>query len=470
MALGMAPILALIFSWCGASTLAASACVARHWGETALRVLWREVDSNQAMHLFRVLWPEFLPSNGMSGHRVRGNWDRFIYYSSRIRKLALPVTSLDEMSLGNRVGCDILNDVNLFAFTRGRNLFPLLTALKLDICGSASLTAALWLLHPNIREISLIIHEASDQHIILALETIALRCPDLRDMEMHLGYSDMEPDKDIEMMCTELSGLITSLSHLESLRLAPNMLLNPRVWSAASAKPGLRSLRYVKNDEGGETFESHQVSPPMQVVRFRPEMFQSLLHLSLSTRFLVAFLLFGLPPTPPALQQLELDLSGAAPPDDLQPFLQDLVTNAPLLSEISISLCAASPHPRMVDIQPLFTHRIQRLRIQLDLSLDFDNADLSHLAQASPNIIELSLAPDPISSPLSVPPKLTLDALPILARFCPKIQILGLYIDTASGSQTPSTFVEYTFKHLELLNIGLHRARIRPRQRCEFAL
>ncbi|KAF9503300.1 hypothetical protein BS47DRAFT_1369640 [Hydnum rufescens UP504] len=417
----MIDILVNIFAWCGASTLAASARVTRCWEEAALGQLWREVDWDQTTPLFRVLWNGFMPSDITPPCRIHGNWERFSYYSPWVRKLALGVTSPGDINSERHLNCDLLNDANILAFAHSTALFPLLRSLTLDIHGTGALRTALLLLQPHIRQLTLTIHDASEEHIIMALKTILLQCPYLHDLALHLGYSDTDLGYGITMMCAEVGLLITSLTHLRSLRLPPNMLLNPILWSAAGAQPHLHSLQWISGDHEVQILDTPVLPPPLPPPKFGPEMFPHLRCLSLSAQFPSTSFLFSRPVAAP-LKQVELTINGAIPAQDLEPFLESLGTNLPAVSDVSISCHVGPRRPCMIDIRPIFVHRMQRLHIQLDFSLNIDNRDLSELAQAVPNIVYLSLAPDPICSSAAVPPKITLDALKIFARFCPRLK------------------------------------------------
>ncbi|KAL5513863.1 hypothetical protein ACEPAG_2624 [Sanghuangporus baumii] len=72
---------------------------------------------------------------------------------------------------------------------------------------------------------------------------------------------------------------------------------------------------------------------------------------------------------------------------------------------------------------------LQRIRVAYHRPFQLSNADMEKLVGSWPNMVDISLCADPF---LEEPPMLTVAVLPIVAKHCPRLRLLRLYLDTRS--------------------------------------
>jgi hypothetical protein len=324
------------------------------------------------------------------------------------------------------------------ASIHGTPLFPRLKALAINSGGTLALQSLLPLLQSELREITLVIHDASDLIILLFLRAISRRCPHLRRISAHFGYNDREPSDD-----------------LGSLTLPPNVVLHPVVWTAAGAQPHLRELGWIPGDADVDDYEPRSQEPPAPPPKFASGQFQGLQSLSLLIHHKSASLLFS-DPTPSAIEDLALELVGDPGVRQFTDLLSLLAQSAQTLLGLDLT-CRASLAIGRKHLHPIFMHQLLRLHVRLDLALALSDEDLRAIAQSIPGITQLSLTPDPVFIPPAFLPTATatLKALESFAEFCPMLTELSLWLDAGSncsdGQPSPS---QHVFKHLRRLNFG----------------
>ena len=332
-------------------------------------------------------------------------------------------------------------------------LFPRLKTLAINSGGTQALQSLMPLLQPELREITLVIHDASDWIILLFMRAILQRCTHLSRISAHFGYNNREASDDVHLVASELEDLVKLLPHLESLTLPPNVVLHPAVWTAAGAQPELRELGWIPGDADVGDYKPRSQEPSGSPPKFASGLFQGLRSLSLLIHHKSASLLFS-DPTPSAIEDLALELVGDPGVRQFTNFLSLLAQSAQTLPGLDLT-CRASLAIGRKHLQPIFMHQLLRLHVRLDLAPTLSDEDLHAIAQSIPGITQLSLTPDLVFIPPAFLPTATLKALESFAEFCPMLTELSLWLDAGSncsdGQPPPS---QHVFKHLRRLNFG----------------
>lgn len=117
-------------------------------------------------------------------------------------------------------------------------------------------------------------------------------------------------------------------------------------------------------------------------------------------------------------------------------FLDTLRNRCPNLTSLYLSMmnrCRTSADFRGLDpldfsaVQPLLSFpALARITIRHTYPLDLSDADAAILARGWPNVVSLNLNRHPT---ITVPSQLSMDAVASFARWCPKLRVLGIYLD-----------------------------------------
>ncbi|KAG6832769.1 hypothetical protein H0H87_000422 [Tephrocybe sp. NHM501043] len=440
--LAIPELLDMVFQFLDEASNASNARVSKQWSEMALDVLWKEVTS---LHrLFGLL--ASLEKSGSSTYRfVRllepSDWVRFERYRRRVRKLSYKT----KHALHHSVFDDIARS------RTSLDILPNMHALQWD----ASLTLCVIFMHKNLKSLALRL-PSDTSHVPRLFEDIISRTPKVSQIDLRFEFSINNIEKDVIR-------LVSGLPNLRTIIL-PRFCTTTSIVEATSRLKNLQTLEFQYHD-----YQGH--GEPDDVVDFRPELsdgsFPALWDLSMTITFDAAIKLLTAPFAPSNLTMLHVDSPTLESPPSLSKFFQIIPVACPLLKSLTL-VSFLDPGVKLTSPEKEDCVTLDTLRPLLKcpnlVSLEFEHhyplhlelEDLEEIATSWPGVESLVLNTQPAYMDYT---DLTLHALLPFARHCPKLRMLGLFLnatttdiptaDPASAYQLPY------FRALRTLSMGV---------------
>ncbi|KAF7980965.1 hypothetical protein HWV62_35756 [Athelia sp. TMB] len=454
--LAIPELLDIIFAHLDTPSTAACAAVCKPWSDVALNALWADVDDLQ--RLIAILVPLTVRRGvyDMSRAPTPADWKRFEPYARRVRRLhhapappaPRPSPTLFAALASTRLSMHILPHLHTLHW---------LPAGDLD----AALHAALFL-HPRLRALALALPTRASPSFVLhppdaLFDEVLARAPNLKVLDLRMAVP-------ARFVAGPLCALLRALPALEKVVL-PEFHITGAVLSTLSALPALKCIQFEYDDAQGRGDPADVLALP-----FSPSAnddgdgnappFRALRDLSLSAPLPA---LAPLLPHLARLTHLYIDSPLLAPAADVAQLLALLPESCPGLIALFLELLWVRPlEPGEAEADaPIWAEReagdvlgletlrpLLRLRGMKEFTLTHDRplslsaADIRAIARAWREIEVLVLACEPLKFALLEDEggwgdegdddeggPLGLEVLPVLARLCPKLKTLGLFLD-----------------------------------------
>ena len=325
-------------------------------------------------------------------------------------------------------------------------LLPNLRKLEWHIVRADSPFSLVFLfLSHNLRHLALEIDvtdvsPASFNHF---LQHLPNRSPQLT----HFNLYTQVVSRDIQ---TELSKCIKSLRSLKVVGLPPCYHTDVIVQALAVA-PALVEMRTG-------WLAAQPPTPEESQVEFKEGWFRSVERVDLELSPLRAIPLITDPYRPRSLSRLRLTTGTLSDHDHLERFLSVVATTLPELKLLSLNLWGPhTPLPTAIpfnSFRPVLACRlIKTFEVGHNHPVQLDEADIGAMAEAWPNLAELTFCEDPVLTG-NTSQGLSLSALPLFAEKFPALKELGLFLD---GAPVPPFTAPPVFSNLIELNVGTSR-------------
>jgi hypothetical protein len=260
------------------------------------------------------------------------------------------------------------------------------------------------------------------------------RCSGLRSLRVELGT--MHPASEVDIYIIDL---IRGLPNLEEIYL-PAYWGTSAILEAMSLRPKIKAIHAVTTEWSGRGAPEDVLL--VQVTSPRHTAFRALTGLSLCITFSDLLEMLG---KLTAVHLVHLCVQTCCPREDAQDvstFLWRLTETQRNLRELLLELRDPFTHPReserlgLEDLAPIHGFNdIRVFEIYCGLPLSLTEEELGKLLSGLPKLTQLQLNPGPLNDQLQRPlywefpgTLLTLDALKIVARSCPDMEVLGLYV------------------------------------------
>jgi hypothetical protein len=471
-------LLDAILGYCPQKDLAASARVSRLWFEHATDALWWDIDGLEPfIHLLTLLLMEQESEAEPVSRLATSVLDRypslrvlpteatilrFLQYSRRVRSLTLSTTVHLEDPPDKPSLWKILS-------LRGDD-FPNLRSLDWTPRPETPFKAATWMLFASqfmnsaLDELRIYVPYKKGDFDSYDLTGVPFIFAELSTM-VALTYLEFDMDISVQTCEAELVELLRQLKNLRRCHL-PGYWNTSRVLEAVSEMPHLWFFGSIVEETSG--VGSHE-----DVMTVRPALRQgafaqiSVLSLCCSIEDVLALLgdVHG-----PRLNKLNVQSANfLESPAQVCRFLTQLNNLAPNIGHLCLELRISShdvpfasisePYVMplsLVDLLPIAS--LTKLRL-LDLyhvrPLNLSDRDLEELLKSLPRIIGLRLGHVPFMKPAPRAATLTCAALAIAARCCPRLEILGLFLETLPPSiPAANTAASDCFAYLAELDVG----------------
>jgi hypothetical protein len=458
-----------ILVYCTRRDLTSAARVSRLWFEHAMDALWWDIDGLEPfIHLLGTL----LEADGLPESEAELVSLDFLFVSVVLR-LYLHV-QLEEfptepvlsrfLQYARRVRSFTLSTaLGLEGPTYARNLWRLLINRAGSFNDFPNLRSLEWTPHQEIENKSFrtgadVFHAthfmspALDELIIYVPydEGMLTLCgpPDLRSISTNLtklrtlAYLELRMDISVQTIETELVELLRQLANLRRFFL-------PGYWHTSSVLEAVSELSHL-DAFGSVVDDTSGIGRRADVMTVRPALRQgafsqlSTLSLCASIDDTLALLsnVCG-----PRLRELTLQSANfLESPAQVRHFLTELHDLARNIEVLTLEL-RLSGHDAPVelisdsDAMPLSLPDLLPVGSLPNLadfalyhlrSIDLSDNDLEELLKQLPGLAELRLGHEPFVKPTSVAASLTCAALAVAARCCPRLECLGLFLDTSS--------------------------------------
>jgi hypothetical protein len=451
-------LLDAVLSYCRQKDLAAAARVSRLWFEHAIDVLWWHIHGLEPIiHLFQTLFhieEEFVLEPVL----------RFLQYRRRVRSFTLSTTVHLEISP------DKLDLWKILLKSSWRDGFPNLRYLDWTPIPHKPFQVATWVLF-----VSPFMNSAvEDLRIYVPFSQGALHSHDLAALPfmftamsrmVALTYLEFRMDISVQTCEAELVQLLHQLKNLRDLHL-PGYWNTSRVLEAISEMPHLCGFQSVVDETSG-------VGSRADMITVRPALrqgaFAELSSLSLCASLEDVLSLLGDVHGPRLSDLMVQSANFSESPAQVHRFLTQLNDLAPNLEDLTLELRIYSrdaPFMSMsdsnviplslVDIQPIASlPKLRGLVLYHARPLNLSEHDLEELLKKLPCITHLRLGSEPFVKPAPQESTLTCAALAIAARYCTRLEALGLFIDTLPPSiPATNTAASDRFAYLAELDMG----------------
>ncbi|CAL1702959.1 unnamed protein product [Somion occarium] len=440
-----------------------NAAVCKRWRDIALNLAWRHV--SDIVLLFHALAPLVRVEPGDGNAYQTFNFARPLRASDweHFRKFAFRVRSL---TYGSHFG-PIRRDLSVLAFdevARNRPPFNVLPAIlphlqELEWLPHqfGRLEYSLMFMHDKMTKFTVELFKEDPYPIQSLFDEIRLRMPDLLHLDLRFVFSM----RDIEDDAVALFGALTKLKKI----ILPVFTITSGVMEALSKLPNLGTVQFEYVDWQGKG-DCNDVLP--FAPRLEDGAFPSLWDLSLSTtiRDIATFTTADFAPT--NITHLYIHVLDTASPSELNQFLIAISENCQLLTDLYITMTkypAYTPEdiapsgsgPTWETLKPLLScPNLVHFQLVWDQPVKMTQENMEELAVKWPSLEVLYLNCEPLF-PIE-DSTLTLRALLPLARHCPKLRELGLYVSTDGHDlSTKDGSTVMPFKNLKVLNFGLSR-------------
>ncbi|KAG6867656.1 hypothetical protein C0993_012675 [Termitomyces sp. T159_Od127] len=322
-----------------------------------------------------------------------------------------------------------------------------------------SFTLCVIFMHKNVKSFAfcLPLECIMSRSLDRAVEDIVTRMPKISLIDLRFEFS-------IGLIEEGVIRLLSGLPNLHRIIL-PRFCLTAKIAEAASRLGKLQTLEYQYHCYQGQGKRS-------DVVDFRPKLtegsFPSLFDLSMTITLADATNFLTIPFSPPNLTIMYLDSPVTETPITLSAFLNTIPEACPLLKSLTVASASHSDldftsAPEKEDCITIDTLRpllkcpnLTSFEIDHHYPLRLESSDIEEIATSWPGAETLVLNIQPAYLDNS---NLTLRALLPFARHCPKLQMLGLFMnatttdlptaDHASAYQLPA------FRSLRCLSVGV---------------
>ncbi|KAG6902354.1 hypothetical protein C0995_001151 [Termitomyces sp. Mi166 len=447
--LAIPELLDMVFQFLDDTSNASNARVSKHWSEIALDVMWKEVLN---LHrLFSLLAP--LEKSGSGSYKfVRplesSDWVRFERYRRRVRKLIYS-TSQTKHVLHHSVFDDVARS------RTSLDILPNMHAFYWD----GSLTLCVIFMHKNIKSFGLGLARetlSKSSQIACVFEDVVTRMPKISSIDLRFEFS-------VRLIEEDVIRLFSNLPNLHTIIL-PRFCLTAKIAETVSRLGKLQTLEYQYHWYQGR-------GDPDDIKDFRPRLiegsFPSLFDFSTTITFTDATKFLTIPFSPSNLTIMYLDSPAMETPSTLSAFLNTIPEACPLVKSLTV-VSAPSDGPEFtppgkedcvtIDVlRPLFKcPNLTSFEIEHHYPLHLELSDIEEIATSWPGVERLMLNNQPRYLENS---NLTLRALLPFARHCPKLRMLGLFMNaTTTDFPAPDSSSVYqlpTFRSLYRLSVGV---------------
>lgn len=380
---------------------------------------------------------------------AQSNWDRFQYYASFVNILKL---------WNPKLSTSLLQDVQTMSWAREQPFLPNLRRLELHVSDDRSRLHAFGLsLRPHLRHITVETPPGFEpENVVVLIQLVAKFSPELETISWwstpspSWGADDSHRLRDVAER-GELELAIRTLTHLTRIEWPSEYITPPSIWKAFGSLPRLRYL------------EAWRATYTPSTIAFSPDSFPSLEDISAISLYpQMVHPLFS-SPHPPHLHRVVIRIIGGHAAD-VTSFMDIVTQQNPNLKGFGIIWDGADVIQWDMLKGLLMTSTLRSVKMRLDLALGVGDSELAELGRHLPNLEALELAPDPICSSDDAS-LLTLNVLEDLARYCPRLERLALFVitdqsvvgATRRASVPPPPFIP--FKKPLRLNFGLSRVR-----------
>ena len=311
-------------------------------------------------------------------------------------------------------------------------------------------------MHEKIKELTIRLFENDIYPIQSLFEEISLRAPAITHLDLRFKF----PMARIE---NHFIKLLASLTKLKKVTL-PVFSVTSKVLESLSKLPQLGTVQF-------EYYESGEMGDPDDVVPFAPQLdsgaFPALWDLSFSSTLHQAASFLRANHAPTNLTVLYVHVIDPTTPAELSHFLSAVAENCHLLTELYIhqtklpayneeDITPVGDAPTWESLKPILDcPNLVTFELFWDRPLRLTQENIEELASKWPSLEQLTLDCDPFFP--QEESTLTLAALVPLARHCPNLRELGIYV-SAGGEDLETLPSPITpFKNLRILNFGLSR-------------
>ncbi|KAL5521852.1 hypothetical protein ACEPAF_1696 [Sanghuangporus sanghuang] len=443
-----------IFDLLGKSSQFACALVCKSWCEVVLNRLWRVLESPKPLVALLIpMQKSSYSSLLMAKTPIRPlDWKTFNRYARRVRHL---VIDFSKPEISPEVFYRILRVNPIFG------LLPNLSTLKIVFDRNDDFNAfnqSALFMGPSVKEFYLSLPRGIASPICRHFVEYVARMPNLAALEL-----DSVDRQSAAMIQGHLVTFLSALKSLERFVCAPYFATSDIV-SALSNLPSLRSIEI-----GWPRFKG--IGHPSDVFLFRPSLaidaFPILRTLSFCATFKRAIALMEVIHAP-QLAKIMISSPQLETAESLHHLLYVLARKRSRLENLSLDAVHAIDKSigHLDDdldidrvtfevLKPLLDFsELQTLNLSFHRPFHLNDTDLEKLLMSLPNLSDLGFCAEPL---LQEPALLTTAVLPIIARRCPMINSLAMYIATRVGTpslptQAISFYVRFT--HLKQIRFG----------------
>ncbi|KAH8118830.1 hypothetical protein DFH11DRAFT_1740763 [Phellopilus nigrolimitatus] len=442
-------------------SLAQCAMVCSLWSGSALDALWREMYSIAPLlslagplRTFQQMSPECIKWTTVEGYLY--DQCRFQNYANRIEELSLH--NLDGFT------CNVISE--LLLKTGKPCLLPNLKTLDSSQADSEALDFVFSLTHEKLENLALSI--PSDTHEVSnLLKEVTIRFPGLKSLLLRPSKDETDT-KDFE------SGILESLPKMKSLEVVklPMNSLTSSIMQTLSNLPRLKRIQWEHKDP----IFLCEIPNVARFPTLHNGSFISLTHLEIVQSFSSVIKLLQFIPNLTGLFLRSWNL-------ETTELLQTFKVHFPLVS------FSRGPHGFNLDFlsyiregsllvspstfQYFSLPSLAAFTIVWPKPVNFSNSDLALLISCLPSLTDLEFNCYPVID-IGLP-KLTLDFLPYIAKLCPRLRSLGLYVNCHVALNRPSedaysddADASGAFQKLEMLNLGLPKTPTNPIPLAEY--
>lgn len=310
--------------------------------------------------------------------------------------------------------------------------------------GISDVKSLLYLLHPAISCLLLLVDNRSDPtstDVIFwsSIQTMLSKLPAIERLMISCPHLPIQEEMDV------FANALVGLKRLRTACFNYHLICAPAVWSIMAH---LEELKLIDCFWG--TTSSGTV--PTLLPAFQEGCFLTLDKIRLRLNYVDTISLFS-HTAPPRLQRLDLYVADMAESWDL---FDSIGSTATSLRHLRISTGVQCAPISMNNILALASITdLTELCLWTNSATDIRDDDITRIAKAFPNLSKLILAPNPSIKPIP-PPQLTYKCLLPLAKSCPRLKLLGLYIDMNSVIDPGEPY--HRFGSAIQLNVGLSPA------------
>ncbi|TDL16796.1 hypothetical protein BD410DRAFT_755085 [Rickenella mellea] len=439
-ALTIPELLEIIFSSTEELANARSVLVCKTWSVIALDTLWRDVRG--LPRLFSLLAPVKRSSSFYEFKRPiqQSDWTKFHKAARRVRYLT--VTS---GALGGKVfRADRLREV--LATCQTSPILPNLIELTVDTGTVDEFSFSIILLHQSLRRLALKIPDQVPPKTVFS--KISVRSP-------RLCYMDLQISTPVSEVEAELTDMLSKLTNLKTV-VMPRFTITSSIMTTLSRLPALRTIQSRRfTDLGSE-------DPSIDVQPFSPALsegaFPSLKSLACDSPLCNITSFFVTKFAPGNLTSLHVQ----TPSFDTRRFffvcLTALSHTCKQLTNLGLHLTVAGRWPSLdekfesislEDVYPVLNFPyLVSFKLSHYRPLDVSDNDIDRLAKNWPTLESLDLNCEPV---LVTQPNITFASFASLARHCPNLAHLALYLDPFPDILPPPLV---PFKVLASLDFG----------------